>query len=126
MNVWKENVDSRPAVLLRRTLRSGQSVNYDGNVIVLGDVNPGAEIVASGHVLIMGVLRGFVHAGAAGDEKATVTALFFRPIQIRIASYLTHFSNDDHAFSGETAEIARVRNNELIVEKYQSAYGVIE
>ncbi len=66
-------------------LRSGGRVLYEGNVVVLGDVNPGAEIVAGGSVIVWGRLRGVVHAGAQGDEKATVCALEFNPTQLRIA-----------------------------------------
>lgn len=66
-------------------LRSGGRVLSAGNVVVLGDVNPGAEIVAGGSVIVWGRLRGVVHAGAQGDEKATVCALEFNPTQLRIA-----------------------------------------
>jgi septum site-determining protein MinC len=55
------------AVLVRRTLRSGFSLKHPGHIIVIGDVNPGAEIVAGGDVLVWGHLRGLVHAGAEGD-----------------------------------------------------------
>ena len=60
-------------------------IEYQGNVIVFGDVNPGAEIMAGGSVLIWGRLRGLVHAGADGDEEAIVGALEFSPMQLRIA-----------------------------------------
>lgn len=66
-------------------LRSGERILYDGNVVVSGDVNPGAEIVAGGSVIVWGRLRGVVHAGAQGDDKATVSALEFTPTQLRIA-----------------------------------------
>lgn len=73
------------AMLLRRTLRSGFSVKYDGHIVVVGDVNPGAEIIATGDVLVWGRLRGMVHAGADGNEKAVVCALDLSPTQLRIA-----------------------------------------
>jgi septum site-determining protein MinC len=73
------------AVLARQTLRSGNSIQYAGHVVVIGDVNPGAEIIAGGSVVVWGRLRGTVHAGAQGDESAVVCALDFAPMQLRIA-----------------------------------------
>ena len=77
------------AVLLQRTLRSGHSVRHPGHVVVIGDVNPGAEIIAGGHVVVWGRLRGVVHAGAAGEESAMVCALDLVPTQLRIAGHIT-------------------------------------
>lgn len=77
------------AVLVERTFRSGHSIRYHGHVIVMGDVNPGAEIIAGGHVIVWGKLRGTVHAGAAGDLGAVVCALDLAPTQLRIASQIS-------------------------------------
>jgi septum site-determining protein MinC len=74
------------AIFVQRTMRSGFRVSFAGHVIVLGDVNPGAEIIAKGSVIIWGRLRGVVHAGAEGDETAVVCALDLNPTQLRIAS----------------------------------------
>ncbi len=76
-------------VLLRRTLRNGRTVHSDGHVVVLGDVNAGAVIVAEGDVIVWGRLRGVVHAGAGGDEAAVVCALYLAPTQLRIAGYIS-------------------------------------
>jgi septum site-determining protein MinC len=76
-------------VLIRRTLRSGRTVHSDGHVVVVGDVNAGAVIVAGGDVIVWGRLRGVVHAGANGDENAVVCALYLAPTQLRIAGYIT-------------------------------------
>jgi len=72
-------------VFVQKTLRSGFKISAAGHVIVIGDVNPGAEIIASGSVVIWGKLRGVVHAGAEGDEQAVVCALDLAPTQLRIA-----------------------------------------
>jgi septum site-determining protein MinC len=77
------------ALLVRRTLRSGQAVRHPGAVIVLGDVNPGAEIVAGSDVVVWGSLRGVVHAGAIGDDSSIVCALKLSPTQLRISSFIT-------------------------------------
>ncbi|OGO64514.1 MAG: septum site-determining protein MinC [Chloroflexi bacterium RBG_19FT_COMBO_55_16] len=76
------------AVLVRRTLRSGFSLQHRGHVIVIGDVNPGSEIVAGGDVVVWGRLRGMVHAGAQGEEAAVVCALDLSPTQLRIAGQI--------------------------------------
>jgi septum site-determining protein MinC len=97
--IYKPKPDSAPithdtaltgegAVLVRRTLRSGFSLQHNGHVIVIGDVNPGAEVVAGGDVLIWGRLRGMVHAGAEGNEEAIICALDLSPTQLRIAGQI--------------------------------------
>ena len=79
------DIPIEPALFLHRTLRSGQVIRHPGHVIVLGDVNPGAEIVAGGNIVVWGHLRGVVHAGAGGDEGVRVCALDLAPTQLRIA-----------------------------------------
>ncbi|HPH97966.1 MAG TPA: septum site-determining protein MinC [Anaerolineaceae bacterium] len=74
------------ALFVQRTLRSGYKIEFPGHVTVVGDVNAGAEVIAGGSVLIWGKLRGVVHAGAGGDEKAVVCAMELTPTQLRIAS----------------------------------------
>ncbi len=73
------------ALFLDRTLRSGTRIEFAGHVVVLGDVNPGAEIVAEGNIIIWGRLRGMVHAGAGGNRESVVCALDFSPMQLRVA-----------------------------------------
>ena len=77
------------AVFLARTLRSGHKVSYPGHIVVLGDVNPGAELIAGGNILVWGRLRGVVHAGAGGDTGAVVCALDLSPTQLRIADKIS-------------------------------------
>lgn len=72
--------------LIHRTLRSGQKIHHPGHVTVIGDVNPGAEIIAGGHIVVWGRLQGLVHAGAMGDDSAVVCALDLSPIQLRIGT----------------------------------------
>ncbi len=77
------------AVFLERTLRSGHKVKHPGHIIVLGDVNPGAELIAGGNIIVWGRLLGVVHAGAGGDEGAVVCALDLSPTQLRIADKIS-------------------------------------
>ena len=80
-----EDLGEETALFLNRTLRSGTRIEFSGHVVVLGDVNPGAEIIAEGNVIIWGRLRGMVHAGAKGNRKAVICALDLSPMQLRIA-----------------------------------------
>lgn len=84
------NRTDAPAVglLLKETLRSGRSVYHEGHVVVIGDVNPGAEIIAAGDVIVWGRLRGLVHAGALGEQTAVICALALTPTQLRIADQI--------------------------------------
>jgi septum site-determining protein MinC len=101
-------------------LRSGGRVEYKGNVVVLGDVNPGAEIVAGGSVIVWGRLRGVVHAGAQGDENAVVCALELAPTQLRIAGEIAVSPKK----SGKsTPEVARMKDGNLLAEPWQGLTG---
>lgn len=82
------------AIVIKRTLRSGQYVRFPGHVIVLGDVNPGAEIVADGDIFVFGTLRGIAHAGVNGDRGASVVALRLAPTQLRIADIISRAPDD--------------------------------
>lgn len=85
------NLSEETALFVQKTLRSGSKIQNTGSVVVLGDVNPGAEIIAGGNVIIWGRLRGTVKAGNEGDESAIVCALEMSPMSIRIAE--THLEN---------------------------------
>jgi septum site-determining protein MinC len=75
------------AILVRRTLRSGYSLQHPGHVVVIGDVNPGAEILSGGSVVVWGRLRGSVQAGVDGEDTVFVCALDLSPTQLRIADH---------------------------------------
>lgn len=80
-----ENLGEDTALFLSRTLRSGTRIEFAGHVVVYGDVNPGAEIVAEGNVIVWGRVRGMIHAGSKGNRKALICALDLSPTQLRIA-----------------------------------------
>jgi septum site-determining protein MinC len=104
------------AMLLRRTLRSGRSVRHIGHVVVIGDVNPGAEIVAGGDVVVWGRLRGVVHAGADGDENAVVCALDLSPTQLRIAQRI---SISPVRKGQPKPEMARIKDAQIVAELWK-------
>lgn len=103
------------ALVVNRTLRSGQSVRHEGDVIVLGDVNPGAEVVASGHIVVMGALRGVAHAGCSGNTAALVAAAKLRPTQLRIAHVIGR-SPDNQEDLQPNPEVARIQDGMIVVE----------
>lgn len=80
-----EAVSNDTALFVSKTIRSGTRIEYPGNVVVIGDVNPGAEIVAEGSVVVWGRVRGMIHAGSKGDRSAFICALDLSATQIRIA-----------------------------------------
>ncbi|HSH05070.1 MAG TPA: septum site-determining protein MinC [Anaerolineae bacterium] len=97
----------------QETLRSGRSIYHEGSVTIIGDVNPGAEIIAGGHIVVWGRLRGVVHAGAFGDETAVVCALELLPPQIRIADQIAIAPPPPEQ---PQPEIAFIRGNQIVVE----------
>lgn len=101
-------------LVVRRTLRSGQVVQHRGDVIILGDVNPGAEVSAQGHIIVVGALRGVAHAGAGGDDTSVVVASRLQPTQLRIGGYVGRAPDNDEAGSGP--EVARVQDGRIIIE----------
>ena len=103
---------------IRHTLRSGQVERFlEGNIIVLGDVNPGAEVIATGDIIVLGVLRGVAHAGALGDTSSVIIALNLVPTQLRIGHFITRAPSGRQGIS-QKAEIARVSEKAIIVEEY--------
>jgi len=103
------------AMLLQRTLRSGQCIRFPGHVIVMGDVNPGAEIIAAGHIIIWGRVRGTLHAGASGDDTARICALDLSPTQLRIAG---HVATSPSRKGKPKPEIVRMRDGQLVAEPW--------
>lgn len=106
------------ALIVRRTLRSGQRVHHVGSVVVLGDVNPGAEVVAGGDIIVLGTLRGIAHAGALGEEAAVVMALKLLPTQLRIAHFISRAPDHVDAPEPQGPEIAQIRNNLITIHSY--------
>ena len=95
-------------------LRSGEHLQAEGSVLVLGDVNPGAQISAVGHVLVWGRLRGVAHAGRSGDDQATIVALQMRPLQLRIAGAVAR--GPDEVPAAGLCEEARLVNGEIRID----------
>lgn len=98
-------------------LRSGQIIKHPGSVVVLGDANPGSEIVAEGNVIVLGALKGMAHAGSGGDTNCFVSALALQPIQLRIANIITYVPPPDKKSkkSPQQAQLAYVKDGQVFV-----------
>ena len=107
--------ESDTGILVQRTLRSGIKLQYAGHITVIGDVNPGAEVIARGNVIVWGRMRGVVHAGAEGDESAIVCALDLSPTQLRIAG---HIATTPQRRGKPQPETARVRDGQVMAEPW--------
>lgn len=112
------DADPDLGLVVHRTLRSGQTLRHPGSIAVIGDVNPGAEIVAGGDIVVWGRLRGVVHAGAMGDENAVVCALNLSPTQLRIATYLSRSPDDKRKRA--IPEVAHVRDGKIVAESWEA------
>ena len=114
-----EELSSHTGQFYKGTLRSGQMLESDSSLIILGDVNPGAKVIAKGNVIILGALKGNVYAGAGGNEDSFVVALFMAPIQIRIGDTIAR-SNDSarkNKMLSKDAMIAFVEDGNIYIEK---------
>ena len=110
--------ESDDTLFLRRTIRSGQAIHHQSNVVVLGDVNPGAEIIAGGDIIVWGVLRGMVHAGYPDNMKAIVCSLLLAPVQLRIAHLLSRPPEGIEV--QPRPEVATIRDGQIVVEAWVS------
>lgn len=119
---------SEETVIVRQPCRSGMSLSSSGNIVILGNVNPGAEVKAEGDVIVMGVLRGNAHAGAAGNTSAVIIALTLDPNRIRIADRLALPPVDkdpgDPPPSDSSPEIAYIEGSQIIIEPYTGRFPV--
>lgn len=99
--------DEESCKFVRSTIRGGMRIEYEGSVVILGDVNPGGEIIATGNVIVLGTLRGMVHAGAQGNREAFIYALNLKPTQIRIAEAIARMpeGEEDNNMQPEMAII---------------------
>ena len=118
--------DVADARMVVGTLRSGQRVESEHSIIIAGDVNSGAELVAGGDIFVLGKLRGVAHAGAYDETGAgrVIFALELEPTQLRIGSVITRGGNDSVSalkskLSRKKPELARVDGNMIVVEPYQ-------
>lgn len=113
-------IQKLPQVLyIKQTLRSGQTVSHKGDLVIVGDVNPGAEIMAEGDISVWGSLRGIAHAGIGGNTSAEIRALNLQPLQIRIAHAIARAPDRKKVkySAGTGPETARIHEGKIRINK---------
>lgn len=95
-------------------LRSGQKLEYEGNLVIIGDVNGGAEVIAGENIAIIGSLRGLAHAGAKGNKKAIITALEIKAPQLRIANIVKEIEINEEQIVKR--QFASIQNGQIVIE----------
>lgn len=101
---------------IKGMVRSGQTLHHEGNLLFLGDINPGGTIVCTGNIYIMGSLRGMAHAGVNGDEKAIIAASHLRPTQLRIAGIISR-PPDEWGIDEAFMEFAYIKDGKMEIDK---------
>lgn len=107
------------------TVRSGQILEHDGDIVVIGDVNFGGQVLASGDIYVMGTLRGLAHAGCRGNEQAIIAAVFFQPTQLRIHDVISRSpDNREYQITETEMEFAYLRDRQMAVDKIGHLYSI--
>lgn len=107
---FEVDTDISETKFIQSSLRSGKREEYPGSIVVCGDVNAGAELIAGGNILILGALRGLAHAGANGNTMAFISANNIDPTQIRIANLVREVGEKI-----DKCPICKIENNEIII-----------
>ena len=107
---FQADVDITETKFVQNSMRSGQKEEYAGSIVVCGDVNAGAEIIAGGNIIVLGTLRGLAHAGAGGNTMAMISANIIDVTQIRIANLVREVGERI-----DKCPICKIENNELVI-----------
>ena len=101
---------------IRKTIRSGQLINYPGNIVIIGDINSGAEVVAKGNIVVLGSIKGQVKAGIGGNDKSIIAAFSLQPEVLQINEILTIAPED--GIKPSYPEVAKIKDGAIVVEPY--------
>lgn len=112
-----EGIDCGMTKFINRTIRSGQVEVYPGNIVIVGDVNPGGLIEAKGNIIVLGSLKGVAHAGIGGNTKSIVAAYNLQPTQLRISDIIVR-SPDKEIGASKFPEMAKIKDGKVIIEPY--------
>lgn len=114
---FSKEIKSSETKFHRGSLRSGQRIEFEGSIAVLGDVNSGAEIVASENILVLGALRGLAHAGAKGNKQAIIAANKIDAPQIRISNKIKEIEKEDEEeYSVKSYAYISDETDEIVLE----------
>ncbi|WP_174613936.1 septum site-determining protein MinC [Virgibacillus ihumii] len=113
---WKEESDVKT---VHRIVRSGQVLEITGDLLLIGDVNPGGSVITTGNVFIMGSLLGMAHAGSNGDKNAVIAASYMKPGQLRIADYISRAP--DYEAEGVYMECGLIdeQQDKIVIDRLQ-------
>ena len=92
---FRKDIETSETKYYKGSLRSGQRMEFEGSIVILGDVNDGAEVIAEDNIVVIGIIRGMTHAGAKGNEKAIIAAHSIESLQIRIASVIKERTREE-------------------------------
>ncbi len=118
LNINEKNLYFSKTNFHQGTVRSGEYLESPGDLLILGDVNPGAKVSAEGNIMIWGRLLGIAHAGSKGNSKATISALQLRPVQLRIAKQIARGPKEKPQLG--LAEQARIDSEEIIISPLET------
>lgn len=113
---FDKEIQTSETKFYRGSLRSGQRIEFEGSIVVLGDVNGGAEVIASDNIVVLGVLRGLAHAGAKGNKKAIIASASIECTQLRISNIIKEIEKEEQENLGEIKTYAYVEEDKIIVE----------
>ena len=109
---FKKEIETSETKFYKSSLRSGQRLEFEGSIVILGDVNDGAEVIAEDNIIVLGSLRGMAHAGAKGNDSAIIAAHVIESPQIRISNNIKERQREEievesysYAFIGEDGNI---------------------
>jgi len=106
------------------TVRSGQVIEHEGDIVIVGDVNPGGLVLATGDIYVMGTLRGVAHAGCRGNQQAIIAAVFFQPTQLRIHDVISRSPDQREPGLETEMEFAYLRDGQMAVDKMSHLYSI--
>ncbi len=116
----EKKISEKEFLIVRKILRSGQSIEFHGNVILIGDINEGAEIKVGGSLFVFGVLRGSVMAGIDSGKDAIVVATNLKPERLQIGDFI--LNEDISKRRRETVSVALVENENIVIYPYKSMF----
>lgn len=116
-----ENIEFNGDIIVMTDMKSGSRVSSTSNVVIMGDVSSGARVIANGNVIVMGSVKGFIHAGASGNENAYVVSNDLNARVLQIASNIAEAPDDENYEKKEIIpEIALVNDGRIVIESYLS------
>lgn len=113
--VYHQDIQNSETKFHTGSIRSGQRIEFEGSLVIIGDVNSGAEVIAGENIVVLGALRGLAHAGAKGNKEAIIAANKIESAQIRISNLIQEIVKDDEEYN-ITKTYAYVEKDKIVIE----------